>query len=308
MGLVNTLETARLLLRPRQEGDAAVLGRWEESGAESGGDFQAVLSAPEVWVLVPRGETEPIGAVSLRRGRVEGEAELGCALAAPNLEQGLAAEALDCLLTRAFKEGHFSALWYSCGEDDSSSRRVQEELGFFFHHAEETPAEGAGRGKTFFSRLTRAEWEKRPAVPLHFKDAEPEDYDAALSLIRQLWTYNTYDREELLPVYQRVLREKDSFAFFLLDGEEHVLGFCHGAFFPTFWLSGETCYVSSVITVPEVRGSGCGRRLLDHVKELAAKRSCKGLVLDSGFPRKEAHRFYEKYGFEKSCYGFDLCL
>lgn len=157
-------------------------------------------------------------------------------------------------------------------------------------------------------RPPRAEGKKQLAAPLRFKDAELADYDEALTLIRQLWTYNTYYREELLPVYQKVLEDKNSFAFFLLDGEERILGFCHGAFFPTFWLSGETCYVSSLITIPEVRGCGCGIRLLDHAKELAAARGCKGLVLDSGFPRTEAHRFYEKYGFEKSCYGFDLLL
>jgi hypothetical protein len=26
----------------------------------------------------------------------------------------------------------------------------------------------------------------------------------------------------------------------------------------------------------------------------------------SGLPRLEAHRFYETYGFEKSCYGFEM--
>lgn len=303
---LNMRETARLLLRPRQEEDRAALSSQGEEGAESLEALQSVLAAPEVWALRLRGETEPIGAVSLRPRESSGgsEAELGCWLAAPYRGQGLAAEALDALSALAFEERGCAALWYVYPAKSAAARRVREELGFFPQPAE--PSEG-GPSK-IFSRLTKDEWKKRPAVPLRFKEAELSDYDAALDLIRQLWTYNTYDREELLPVYRRVLEEKDSFAFFLLDGEDKVLGFCHGAFFPTFWLSGETCYVSSVITVPGTRGSGCGRRLLDHVKELSAQRDCKGLVLDSGFPRKEAHRFYEKYGFEKSCYGFDLTL
>ena len=45
-----------------------------------------------------------------------------------------------------------------------------------------------------------------------------------------------------------------------------------------------------------------------NAKELAKARGCKALVLDSGMPRKQAHRFYEIYGFEKSCYGFDYYL
>ena len=80
------------------------------------------------------------------------------------------------------------------------------------------------------------------------------------------------------------------------------------AYFNTFWLSGMTCYVSSIITNEDERGKGCGVKLMDHAKELAKARGCKALVLDSGMPRTQAHRFYEIYGFEKSCYGFDYYL
>ena len=45
--------------------------------------------------------------------------------------------------------------------------------------------------------------------------------------------------------------------------------------------------------------------MVDHVKKLAKARGCKAIILDSGMPRKAAHTFYEKYGFEKSCYGFE---
>ncbi len=50
------------------------------------------------------------------------------------------------------------------------------------------------------------------------------------------------------------------------------------------------------------------RKLLDHAKKLAKERGCKAITLDSGLPRVQAHGFYEHYGFEKSCYGFELAL
>ncbi len=56
------------------------------------------------------------------------------------------------------------------------------------------------------------------------------------------------------------------------------------------------------------RGKGYGRLMVDHVKKLAKARGCKAIILDSGMPRKAAHTFYEKYGFEKSCYGFESFL
>ena len=83
---------------------------------------------------------------------------------------------------------------------------------------------------------------------------------------------------------------------FLMDGDEYH-GFCHGAYFNTFWLSGMTCYVSSIITNEDERGKGNGVKLMDHAKELAKERGCKALVLDSGMPRTQAHRFYEKIGY-----------
>ena len=78
--------------------------------------------------------------------------------------------------------------------------------------------------------------------------------------------------------------------------------------FDTFWMSGRTCYISSLITNEKDRGKGYGRALVDHALQLARRERCKAVILDSGFPREQAHRFYEKYGFEKSCYGFELEL
>lgn len=123
---------------------------------------------------------------------------------------------------------------------------------------------------------------------MEFKTATMADFDVAFDYIEKLWTYNTYDKEVIRKVYADVLADENSFAFFLMDGDTYH-GFCHGAYFNTFWLSGMTCYVSSIITNEDERGKGCGVKLMDHAKELAKARGCKALVLDSGMPRTQAH-------------------
>ena len=143
---------------------------------------------------------------------------------------------------------------------------------------------------------------------MHYKNATMDDFDVAFDYIEKLWTYNTYDKDVIRKVYADVLDDVNSFAFFLVDDEGGYHGFCHGTYFNTFWLSGMTCYVSSIITNEDERGQGNGIKLMDHARDLAKERVCKGLLLDSGMPRTQAHRFYEKYGFEKSCYGFDYYL
>ena len=129
---------------------------------------------------------------------------------------------------------------------------------------------------------------------MKFRTAVTEDFETAFQYIQALWTYNTYDKEEIRTVYD-------------LDEGEYK-GFCHGDYFDTFWMSGRTCYISSLITNEKDRGKGYGRALVDHALQLARRERCKAVILDSGFPREQAHRFYEKYGFEKSCYGFELEL
>lgn len=142
---------------------------------------------------------------------------------------------------------------------------------------------------------------------MEFKKAAMEDFDVAFDYIVKLWTYNTYDKETIRKVYEEVIEDDNSFAFFLMEnGEYH--GFCHGDIFNTFWMSGLTCYVSSIITNEEDRGKGYGIKLMDHAIEYARSKGCKAVTLDSGLPRTQAHRFYEKYGFEKSCYGFEIVL
>ena len=103
---------------------------------------------------------------------------------------------------------------------------------------------------------------------MEFKTATMDDFDVAFDYIEKLWDYNTYDKEVIRKVYADVLADEDSFAFFLMDGDTYH-GFCHGAYFNTFWLSGMTCYVSSIITNADERGKGYGVKLMDHAKELA---------------------------------------
>ena len=143
---------------------------------------------------------------------------------------------------------------------------------------------------------------------MKFKTAAKEDFDIAYDYIVKLWDYNTYNKDQLRPVYEEVIDDENAFAFFLQDENESYHGFCHGNYFHTFWMSGMTCYLSSIITNPEDRGKGYGVMLMDRAAELAKERGCKAIMLMSGLPRETAHAFYEKYGFDRGCYGFDYYL
>lgn len=106
----------------------------------------------------------------------------------------------------------------------------------------------------------------------------------------KLWAHKTYDKDIIQKVYKNVLANGSNFAFFLFD-DGKPKGFCHGHFFDTFWHSGQTCYLASIIVNQEER-----------------KKGCHAIILDSSMIRKEAHEFYEDYGFENSTFCFGLIL
>ena len=119
---------------------------------------------------------------------------------------------------------------------------------------------------------------------MKIKNATIKDFDTAYEYIKKLWDYNTYDYETTKEVYEKVLQDENSFAFFSIEDDGTFHGFCHGDYFQTFWMSGLTCYVSSLITNEEDRGKGYGVKLLDYAKKLAKERGCKAITLDSGLP------------------------
>ena len=127
---------------------------------------------------------------------------------------------------------------------------------------------------------------------MEFKTATMADFDVAFDYIEKLWDYNTYDKDVIRKVYADVLADENSFAFFLMDGDTYH-GFCHGAYFNTFWLSGMTCYVSSIITNEDERGKGCGIKLMDHAKELA--KAIRAFL--NTLPAREQDIFLRRYFF-----------
>ncbi|MFB7860845.1 GNAT family N-acetyltransferase [Streptomyces sp. NPDC056069] len=58
----------------------------------------------------------------------------------------------------------------------------------------------------------------------------------------------------------------------------------------------------------EERGSGLGSRLIEWAVEESRAQGCRLVQLTSDVTRTDAHRFYERLGFEASHVGFKLSL
>lgn len=66
--------------------------------------------------------------------------------------------------------------------------------------------------------------------------------------------------------------------------------------------------IEAVQTRADMRGKGIGAKLIQHCLDIARERGIALVQLTSNAKRQDAHRFYERLGFEKSHAGFKMRL
>ncbi|WP_428029928.1 N-acetyltransferase family protein [Ancylobacter sp.] len=92
-----------------------------------------------------------------------------------------------------------------------------------------------------------------------------------------------------------------------LDGR--VVGTFQLVFFRALLRHGTLLAHAEAVQVdPEVRGKGVGRAMMDFAIAEARRRGAGSLQLASNKQRHDAHRFYERAGFEKRLDGFKIDL
>lgn len=149
------IETERLILRPWQESEAAILYKYAKdpdigpiagwtphtSVGNSREIIRTVFAAPETYAVVLKETGEPVGccgimfANSLHSAIMkDGEAEIGYWIGKPYWGQGLIPEAVKGLLSRCFNELGLGAVWCGYYDGNIKSKRVCEKCGFIYHH------------------------------------------------------------------------------------------------------------------------------------------------------------------------------
>jgi GNAT superfamily N-acetyltransferase len=63
---------------------------------------------------------------------------------------------------------------------------------------------------------------------------------------------------------------------------------------------GKHLYVDDLVSDEHTRSQGAGKAMIVWLKDYARQHGCVQLHLDSGMHRKDAHRFYDREGFDRS--------
>lgn len=175
------LETDRLILRHWTETDAERLYEYAKDPAvgpvagwpphksisESLDVIRNVLNGPECYAICEKNSNQAIGSIELKlKGRTDmtdkdDECELGYWLGKPFWGRGYMPEAAMELLRYGFETLGMTTIWCGYYDGNINSKRVQEKLGFEYHHTcqeVEVPLMNEIRvGHTNF--MTKQKWE-----------------------------------------------------------------------------------------------------------------------------------------------------
>lgn len=174
------LETERLRLRAWRESDAELVYRYasDRDVADNTGFLphtsvenskeiiSRILRGPNTFAVCDKENGEPMGNVGLMIGDnsnfdlPDTEAEIGFWLGKEHWGNGYIPEAVARVIQYAFEEKEIEVLWCAADEKNHRSRRVQEKLGFQYHHTNALAfwrTTGVYRDEVV-SRMTKEEW------------------------------------------------------------------------------------------------------------------------------------------------------
>ena len=130
-----------------------------------------------------------------------------------------------------------------------------------------------------------------------------EDFDDIFLLLQQLWPDKELNKDSLMDVFSRAIDSLNS-PYLCAEINGRIIGFCSLVTNNSLSQEGRFAYINELVVDQQVRGQGIGTALMKTAIDIATKKGCKRIGLDSNFHRKEAHEFYEGMGFEKRGYLF----
>ncbi|WP_459501128.1 GNAT family N-acetyltransferase [Bacillus sp. C1] len=136
---------------------------------------------------------------------------------------------------------------------------------------------------------------------MHVKEIKTEEQlNKVLLVLQQLRTALT--KEEVHILFRQMKEER--YQLFSLYNEENEVVSLAGVAICTNFYNKKHVFVYDLVTAEAHRSKGYGDALLSYIEEWGAEKGCSSVVLTSAFPRIDAHRFYEREGYEKVSYSF----
>ena len=134
---------------------------------------------------------------------------------------------------------------------------------------------------------------------MQIRKLDLKELDVAWEVVGQLRTSLDYETFEDL-IYE--MRDKEYTMIGIFERGELIT--YAGVFVQTNLYHKRHLFVDELVTDEKFRTQGYGKMMLEYLVDYAKMAACENIVLSSGFAREDAHRFYEKEGFEKKSFVF----
>ncbi len=139
------------------------------------------------------------------------------------------------------------------------------------------------------------------------REAARDDFYKIFPLLEQLWPNEKLRKDMLEGVFSQAVRsETDVLMCAERDGE--IIGFCAYAVMRNLWQPGSIAYIYAMVVDTGSRRNGVGTMLMQAMQGSAKRCGLVRVELDSAFHREQAHRFYEKLGYDKRAFLFSYYL
>ncbi|MFJ8528972.1 GNAT family N-acetyltransferase [Bacillus sp. NPDC094106] len=109
-------------------------------------------------------------------------------------------------------------------------------------------------------------------------------------------------KEEVSSLFQQ-MKEENYKLFSLCNNEDEVVSLAGVAVCTNFY-NKKHVFVYDLVTAEAHRSKGYGKVLLSYIEKWGREKGCSSIVLTSAFSRVDAHRFYEREGYDKVSYSF----
>lgn len=130
---------------------------------------------------------------------------------------------------------------------------------------------------------------------------EKEDFLNCWEVIHELRPHLDQDRYLTLMLYML----DEGYKLIYIEEKHKVVSIC-GYRTTTMLHRGRSIYIDDLCTLPEARGKGYAKKLLEHVFKEARNEEMQSVHLDSGYQRHAAHKLYLNSCFKMTSHHFAM--
>ncbi len=143
---------------------------------------------------------------------------------------------------------------------------------------------------------------------MEYRRLKSSDINSLLEIYKQL---DADDNVCSSNQYEKVWEEIEGNAnieYFGAIDDGKVVSTCYAVYIPNLSRGGRgICFIENVVTDKDYRKQGLASKVINMAIDFAKEHHCYKVILQSGSTRTEAHRFYEKMGFNgESKKAFDM--